>query len=127
MDFLKTGHTPYVFSKIGEGPHGETLTFGLTGKDKKKTSGIPSVELFAGNFKPAQPFYAEMRAEGRIYVFNTLEDMAAVRKVGEAAYRYTDILSGPNGETVVYVLNKSNKKKKPVELIKAFKAKNNLG
>jgi hypothetical protein len=67
-----------------------------------------------------------MRSEGRIYVFNNFQDMSDVRKVGEAPYRFTEIGTGPKGETVVYVLNKTNKKKKPVALIDAFKKKNGL-
>lgn len=117
QSFLKTGHTAYMVARIGAGPKGETLKFALTGEDKKKRSGIPSIDLIEGTVAPAQPFYGEMRMEGRIYVFSTLEDMNSVRKVGEAPYRFTEIGSGPKGETVVYVLNKTNKKHKPLELI----------
>jgi hypothetical protein len=124
--FLKTGHTAYMVARIAAGPKGETLKFALTGKDKKKLSGIPSIDLLEGNAKPGEPFYGEMRSEGRIYVFNNFQDMSDVRKVGEAPYRFTEIGTGPKGETVVYVLNKTNKKKKPVALIDAFKKKNGL-
>lgn len=126
QSFLKTGHTAYMVARIAAGPKGETLKFALTGKDKKKRSGIPSIDLIEGNAKPASPFYGELRAEGRIYVFNNLDDMHSMRKVGEAPYRYTDIGAGPKGETVVYVLNKSNKKKKPVALIEVFQKENGL-
>jgi len=118
--FLQHGETPYTYKRIASGPHGETLVFGLMGKDKKKTSGIPSVEMFDGKQQP-ELSYGEARVEGRIYVFSTLKDMEDMRTVGEAPYRYTDIGSGPNGETVVYVLNKGNKKKRPDALIAAFK------
>ena len=118
--FLQHGETPYTYKRIASGPKGETLVFGLMGKDKKKTTGIPSVEMYDGQLQP-EMFYGEARIEGRIYVFSTLEDMNDVRTVGEAPYRYTDIGSGPNGETVVYVLNKGNKKKRPDALIAAFK------
>jgi len=47
--------------------------------------------------------------------------MQAMRGTGHAAYFYTEITSGPNGETVIYVLNSDNKKKKPVGLIAAFR------
>lgn len=120
-DFNKQGHTPYILARIGAGPKGKTIKFGLTSKDKKKQSGIASVDLYDGKLAPAENFYGEMRKEGRIYVFSTLSDMKEVRTIGEAAYRFTDIGSGPEGETIVYVLNKSNKKKKPVALIEAFK------
>lgn len=122
--FVKMGHTPYMFTEIGAGPKGETLVYALTGKDKKKRSGIPSVELLAGKAKAAEDFYGEMRAEGRIFVFNNVKDMEMTRKTGEAALRYTEIGAGPKGETVIYVLNSTNKKKKPVALIEAFKQRN---
>ena len=125
-DFLKTGHTAYMLARIGAGPKSETIKFALTGEDKKKRSGIPSVELFDGNADAASPFYAEMRSEGRIYVFDNADDLTSVRKVGEAPYRFTEIGAGPNGETIVYVLNKSNKKQKPVALIEAFKKQNGM-
>ena len=124
--FKQVGETAYRLTRIGAGPKGETVVFGLTKKDKKKRSGITAIDIYDGKIKPGKDFYAEMMLEGRIYVFNNYEDMQAVRNVGEAAYRYTDIAAGPKGETIVYVLNKKNKKKKPVELMNKFKAFNGL-
>ncbi|ARU54523.1 hypothetical protein OLMES_0419 [Oleiphilus messinensis] len=124
QDFLKLGETPYTLTRIGAGPKGETIKFGLTSADKKKQSGIASVDLVDGKLAPAEAFYGEMRMEGRIYVFDNLEDMQTVRKTGEAPLRYTQIGTGPKGETVVYVLNSSNKKKKPVALIEQFNKHN---
>ncbi len=92
QDFLKMGHTAYVKSFIGEGPDGETLSFGLTGKQKKKLSGIKHVDLYMG-----------------------------AREAGEAALRFSDIGAGPQGETVVYVLNSTNKKQRPDALMATFK------
>lgn len=123
-DFQKTGHTAYMVARIAAGPKGETLKFALTGKDKKKREGIPSVDLFDGKAQADDNFYGEARAEGRIYVFSRYEDMTAFRKVGEAPYRYTMIGAGPKGETLVYVLNKDNKKQQPTQLIEAFNARN---
>ena len=120
-EFLQLGETSYRLTRIGAGPKGETIVFGLTSQDKNKRGGIPAVEIFDGNRRPAS-FYGEMRRESRIYVFNNYDDMKAVRDTGHAAYRYTDIAAGPNGETVVYVLNSNNKKKKPVELIATYQA-----
>ncbi len=122
-DFKQTGHVNYMFSRIGAGPKGETLVFGLTGKDKKKRSGIPSVMIYDGEHKPTS-FYGEAILEGRIYVFDDYREMQTFRQTGEAAYRFTDIGSGPNGETVVFVLTKQNKKKRPDALVKEFKHRN---
>lgn len=126
-EFLSVGETSYRQTFIGEGPDGQTLVFGMTSADKKKHySKIAGYNLYMGNLPPADSFYGEARLEHRIYVFNRLEDMNAVRKVGEAALRFTDIGSGPKGETVVYVLNSDNKKVKPAALINEFKKRNNI-
>ncbi len=127
QDFLTVGETSYRKVFIGEGPQNETLVFGLRSKDKKKFEGIAGVDMYQGNLKAADAFYGEMRREdGRLYIFSSLEDMEAVRKIGEAAYRFTQIGVGPNGETVVFVLNKSNKKHRPDALIAQFKTTNKL-
>ncbi|WP_067096586.1 hypothetical protein [Marinomonas atlantica] len=122
--FLEVGETSYRKVHIGEGPKGETLVFGLTSEDKKKTSGIASIDMYDGELSGAEEFYGEMRMEGRIYVFQSLEEMNQARIVGEVPLRYTDIGAGPEGETVVYALNGSNKKHKPVELMKKFNMMN---
>ena len=119
-DFLKTGHTAYMFSRIGSGPNGETMVFALTGKDKKKRTGIPSVELVDGS-RSANVFYGETYDEGRLYVFGAYELMESYRKTGEATFRFTDIGAGPKGETVVYVLSKKESKKRPDALMAMFK------
>ena len=125
QSFLQVGETAYRKVRIGEGPHGETVVFGLHKRDKKKMSGIAVIEMFDGKLDgAAEGFYAEIRSEGRIHVFNSWADVKAFRQVGEAPYRYTDIGSGPKGETVVFVLNKGNKKRRPDALISRFKAAN---
>ena len=123
-EFMSLGETAYRLTRIGEGPNGETMVFGLTKKDKKKGANSPAVELYSKKTKQQGEFYAETRRHGRIYVFNTFADMKPVRMFGHPTFFYTEIGSGPKGETVVYVLNKANKKKKPVALINAFKNKN---
>lgn len=123
-DFLAVGETSFRKVRIGDGPKGETLVFGLTNEDKKKTSGIASIDMYDGKLAGAESFYGETRMEGRIYVFQSLDEMNEARIVGEVPLRYTDIAAGPNGETVVYALNGSNKKHKPVELMAKFKEMN---
>ena len=126
-DFLSVGETSFRKVYIGEGPHGQTLVFGLTGADKKKTSGIASIDMFNGDLEGAEEFYGEARGEdGRLYVFSTLKDMEDYRTVGEAIFRFTQIGAGPEGQTVVFVLNGSNKKKEPVELMAKFKEMNGM-
>lgn len=127
QQFLEVGETSYRKVFIGGGPHGESLVFGLRGEDKKKLEGLAGVSMYNGKMPAAEPFYGEMRGEdGRLYVFSTLKDMEAVRATGEAAYRLTQIGTGPQGQTVVFVLNSGNKKKFPTELVTRFKAMNSL-
>lgn len=124
--FLVVGETSFRQVRIGAGPKGETIVFGLTNEDKKKTSGIAAADMYDGKLKGATPFYGEMRIEGRIYVFGSLTEMNQARLVGEVPLRYTDIGSGPKGETVVYALNGDNKKVKPVAMIELFKKMNDM-
>ncbi|MEZ5525027.1 MAG: hypothetical protein R3E62_08750 [Pseudomonadales bacterium] len=127
QQFLTVGETSYRKVFIGEGPHGKTLVFGLREEDKKKLTGLAGVEMFKGNMSAAEDFYGEMRGEdGRLYVFDRLEDMEAVRATGEAAYRLTQIGVGPQGQTVVFVLNKDNKSEYPAGLIAKYKKINNM-
>lgn len=126
-EFLTVGETSYRQTFIGSGPQGQTVVFGMTSKDKKKHfSKIAAYNLYMGTLPAAESFYGETRLDGRIYVFDSVDDMKAVREIGEASLRYTDIGSGPNGETVVYVLRGDNKKKKPTALITEFKKRNQV-
>ena len=123
-EFLSVGETSFRLTRIGAGPNGETMVFGLTKKDKKKGADTPAVKLYANKATVTGDFYGETLRHGRIYAFNNFEDMAPVRQFGHPTFFYTEIGSGPKGETVVYVLNKKTKKKKPVGLIETFKRKN---
>jgi len=123
-EFLSVGETAYRLTRIGTGPNGETMVFGLTKKDKKKGSNTPAVKLYENKVKTAENFYAETIRHGRIYVFDNFSDMKTVRQFGHPNFFYTEIGSGPKGETVVYVLNKKTKKKKPTSLIESFKKAN---
>lgn len=123
-EFMQVGETAYRLTRIGAGPNGETMVFGLTKNDKKKGADTPAVKLYEGKIKAADNFYAETIRHGRIYVFSTFEDMQTVRQFGHPNFFYTEIGSGPKGETVVYVLNKQTKKHKPADLIAEFEKHN---
>ena len=122
--FNQLGETAYRLTRIGAGPKGETIVFGLTKKDKKMRSGLGSVALYEGKAEGiAEGFYGEVVDDGRLYVFSEWADLKSFLSVGEAPYRFTQIGSGPKGETVVYVLNKKNKKKRPDALMAEFSKK----
>jgi len=124
QEFLDLGETTFRFTRIGAGPKGETVVFGLRKADKKKPMESGVLNLYDGKAKGVSVgFYGEVVEDGRVYVFSEWADLQSFIKVGEATFRYTDIGAGAKGETLVYVLNKGNKKKKPVELMAAYKAK----
>lgn len=123
--FMKLGETTFRLTRIGAGPKGETIEFGLAKKDKKHPGKVAVINLYDGKIKAGDHFYAEMYKNGRIYVFNNFEDMATVRNFGHPNYFYMSVGSGPKGETVVYVLNHKTKKKKPLQLIAEFNKRNN--
>lgn len=124
--FQDMGHTAYIKARIGAAPNGGSLVFGLTGADKKKTSGIASIDLWDENVS-AVNFYGEVKTEeGQLWVFQDLAEMKGALTVGEVPLRWAEIGTGPKGETVVYALNSSNKNSKPVGMINRFKSVNKM-
>jgi len=122
--YKSVGETAYRLTRIGAGPNGETIVFGLPKADKKKGANTTAAMMFDGKLEDTSNFYGEMHKSGRIYVFSDKPEMDHVRKLGHPSYMFTQIGAGPKGETVVYVLNKNNKKKKPVDLIAKFTSMN---
>jgi len=124
QDFIQLGETTFRFTRIGAGPKGETVVFGLRKVDKKKPRESGVLNLYDGKAEGiAKGFYGEVVKEGRIYIFSHWHDLKSFLKVGEATFRYTDIGAGAKGETLVYVLNKKNKKQKPLALMAVYKSK----
>jgi hypothetical protein len=123
-EFISVGETPFRLTQIAAGPNGETMVFGLTKEDKKKGADTPAAKLYEGKLQPAADFYAETLRHGRIYVFSDFADMQPVRQFGHPNFFYLEVGAGPQGETVVYVLNSKTKKQKPTALIKEFKKRN---
>jgi len=119
--YKAVGETSFRLTRIGAGPNGETVVFGLPAADKKKGAKTPAAMLWDGKAS-YNNFYGEIYAHNRIYVFDNKEDMDFVRKMGEPTFMFTDIGAGPKGETLVFVLNKNNKKHKPTALMAKFKA-----
>lgn len=120
--FQQVGETIYRLTKIGSGPNGETIVYGLTKADKKKPEKVDAIKLYEGKMEQPANFYAEMVKHGRIYIFDNFADMKPVRDFGHPNFFYTEIGAGPKGETVVYVLNSKTKKKRPDALIAKYKA-----
>ncbi|MCG6938712.1 MAG: hypothetical protein LJE83_11170 [Gammaproteobacteria bacterium] len=123
-EFLSVGETPFRLTRIGAGPNGETLVFGLTKKDKGNPDNIDVIKVYDNSMPAPAEIYAEMQRNGRIYVFDNFDDMKPVREFGNPNLFYTEIGAGPNRETVVYVLNEKTKKNRPDALIAKFKSMN---
>jgi len=124
QEFMQLGETTFRFTRIGAGPEGETVVFGLRKVDKKKPQESGVLNLYDGKVEGIEKgFYGEVVKDGRTYIFSQWHDLKSFLKVGEATFRYTDIGAGASGETLVYVLNKKNKKKKPLALMAVYKSK----
>lgn len=118
--FLETDEVALTRTRIGEGPDGSTLIFGMNKDDAKRGGPTDAEMMYDGKLEPG-PFYGEVVKNGRYYVFVEWKDMAAYLKHGEVALTYTEIGSGPKGETVIYALNKESAKQgKPVAAIERF-------
>lgn len=120
--YLETaeGKTPlYHRTRIGGGHDGKTLVFGLNSDQSKKTGDIDFVQIYDGEAEVTGNFYGEMRRDGRIYVFERLEDMHANRS-GKPLYFVNQIGAGPDGQTVFYIQNKDTSGKPADHLIEKF-------
>lgn len=125
LGFLDHDELIFTRTRIGEGPDGATLVFGIEKKEADDLGKPAKAELFYdGKYDPTGPFYGEVLLDGRFYVFGTWKDFKDFLEHKEVTYTFTEIGTGPKGETVIYALNKDTVKDgRPVKLIEAF---NNL-
>lgn len=121
--FLEHDEVPLTRTRIGGGPEGQTVIFGITGEEGKALDKPSSGEMFFdGKIGQVGPFYGEVVANGRYHVFGEWQDFRDYLAHKEIALAYTEIGVGPKGETVVYALNRKTKDQgRPVALIEAFK------
>jgi hypothetical protein len=121
--FLEHDEVPLTRTRIGAGPEGETVIFGITKKDADNLDKPSAGEMFYdGKMGEVGPFYGEAVRDGRFYVFGEWADFKSYLDHKEVTFTFTEIGTGPKGETVIYALNKKTKDKgRPVELIDAFK------
>lgn len=121
--FLEHDEVPLTRTRIGAGPEGETVIFGITKNDAKKLDAPTAAEMFYdGKMGEVGPFYGEVMRDGRFYVFGEWADFKSYLENKEVTFTFTEIGTGPKGETVIYALNDKTKKAgRPVALIEAFK------
>ncbi|HVL75664.1 MAG TPA: hypothetical protein VM406_06585 [Noviherbaspirillum sp.] len=119
--FLAHAEVPLTRTRIGAGPGGKTVVFGISGDDVKNNRPSMAEQVFDGKLQADANFYGEVFKNGRFYVFGNMKDMMDFAQFGEVPYSFTDIGAGPKGETLVWVMNKdSYAKGRPVTTIAQF-------
>lgn len=105
--WVKTGEVPYSTKKIGAGPGGKTIVYGLVKNETKLLEKDPRAQgaaqkMFEGNLKGLdRNFFAVVLRDQRAYVFSSWRDLEAFRAGGTAS-GFTEA-NGPEGREVVYV------------------------
>ncbi len=123
FNFLSHGEVPLTRTRIGEGPNGRTLVYGITSDNVKANQPSLGEQVMAGTLPAAPDFYSEAFKSNRFYVFGDLKDMKDFMAFGEVPYSYTDVGAGPKGETLIYVMNKASYAQgKPLDRIERFKS-----
>ena len=102
VKFLELHHLPYTYTRIGEGPRGETVVIEVEKKNPHLQRRLWQ-EFVAQNL-----YYAEKEAHGRIYVVGSPESEAGFAETGHLPYTHTVIGGGPGGKTVVFEVDKKN-------------------
>jgi hypothetical protein len=122
LEFLHTGELIYTRTRVGAGPEGATLVFGIESKEAKDLSQPARAELFYdGKYEPSGAFYGEVVRDGRFHVFASWHDFKDYLSNKEITYTFTEIGTGPRGETVIYALNKNTVKQgRPLAMIEQF-------
>lgn len=121
--FMENGEVPLTRTRVGAGPNGETVVFGITGKESKNLDKPSAGEMFYdGKIGEVGAFYGEVFSGGRYHVFGEWQDFKDYLSHKEITFTFTEIGTGPKGETVIYALNKKTKGQgRPLALIEAFK------
>lgn len=123
LAFLDVNELIYTRTRVGEGPAGETLVFGIEKKEADDLNKPAKAELlYDGKMDVAGPFYGEVVKDGRFHVFGTWQDFKDYLVNKEITYTFTEVGTGPKGETVIYAMNKKTSADgRPVALIESFK------
>jgi hypothetical protein len=123
LQYMEHGEVPLTRSRIGAGPGGKSLIFGITREDVKGKRPSTGEQVYDGKLIGGADFYGEYFKGGRFYVFGEWQDFKDFQERGEVTYTFTEIGTGPKGETVIYGLNKKTVKAgRPVKLVEKFQA-----
>lgn len=123
LAFLDVNELIYTRTRVGEGPAGETLVFGIEKKEADDLNKPAKAELlYDGKMDVSGPFYGEVVKDGRFHVFGTWQDFKDYLVNKEITYTFTEVGTGPKGETVIYAMNKKTSAEgRPVALIESFR------
>lgn len=128
LAFLDVNELIFTRTRVGAGPAGETLVFGIEKKEADDLNKPAMAELFYdGKMDVSGPFYGEVVKDGRFHVFGTWQDFKDYLVNKEITYTFTEVGTGPKGETVVYAMNKKTSADgRPVALINSFRQFHNI-
>lgn len=108
--YKTSGELAYTRAKIGEGPGGKTLVFGITKDDAANPLDVPSPpeRAFADLAATlgSDDFFGLIERDNRYYVSTSVKEFLGFHSTGEAAYARTSIGGGLGGKTLVYVHTK---------------------
>ena len=122
LGLMEHNEVPLTRARIGGGPEGETVVFGITSKDGDHLDKPTEAEnIFDGRTKDVGAFYGEVVRNGRYHVFGEWKDFQDYLAHKEIVFTYTEIGTGPKGETVIYALNNKTKDEgRPLALVERF-------
>jgi len=123
LEFLHSGELIFTRTRVGAGPDGATLVFGIEKKEADDLNKPARSELFFdGKYEPTGAFYGEIIRDGRFLVFGSWHDFKDYLVNKEITFTFTEVGTGPKGETVIYALNKDTiKAGRPLALIEQFR------
>ena len=123
FQYLEHAEVALTRTRIGDGPGGRTMVFGLTNDDVKANTPSLAERVMDKKLLAAPEFHGEVFKDGRFYVFHSLKDMNDFIQYGEVALAFTDIGTGPKGASIVWVMNKESMAKgRPTATMERFKA-----
>lgn len=96
------GHIPYAQTLIGEGPDGQTLVVEVDKDDPALQANLLAM------YYARHPYYKVVKMHDRVYVLGNPETKQKLIANGHIPYARTLIGKGPNGETVVIEIDKSD-------------------
>lgn len=122
LGLMEHDEVPLTRARVGSGPDGETVVFGITSKDGEHLDKPTMAEdIFDGRAKGFGAFYGEVVRNGRYHVFGEWQDFQDYLSHKEITFTYTEVGTGPKGETVIYALNQKTKDEgRPLALVEQF-------